>query len=283
MLSQQLLELLRQWWRIARPRYWLFPGQVPGEPPYHAATQPGCPCGGVVRCGIDKRMGAHTLAVRASPRTCSNRRPMIFVSSIGKAARAQEASTPRRSIPVSPSRRSARSPARSTRTARRGKTARLTRPLLGMPRPAVAVAETFRRHGCPVRRNANAGRMSLGANEGHVGRHRELRAPRHSAATSSAANIARMCGSPTTLRPLFCHHFRPKCHSRCRQLLNVLADREADLLLPSPDYHVVFTLPAAIGDTAYAMPSSMTSCSRPRPRRSSPLRPTPSISAPGSA
>ena len=46
MLLQQLLELLRQWWRIARPRYWLFPGQVPGEPLYHAATQPGCPRNG---------------------------------------------------------------------------------------------------------------------------------------------------------------------------------------------------------------------------------------------
>ena len=27
MLSPQLLELLRDWWRIARPRVWLFPGQ----------------------------------------------------------------------------------------------------------------------------------------------------------------------------------------------------------------------------------------------------------------
>jgi integrase/recombinase XerD len=60
MLSQQLLDLLRQWWRIARPRYWLFPGQVPGEPlttrqlnrPVHAAAQ---------RAGIDKRVGVHTL------------------------------------------------------------------------------------------------------------------------------------------------------------------------------------------------------------------------------
>ena len=60
MLSQQQLDLLRQWWRIARPRYWLFPGQVPGEPlttrqlnrAVHAAAQ---------RAGIDKRVGVHTL------------------------------------------------------------------------------------------------------------------------------------------------------------------------------------------------------------------------------
>jgi integrase/recombinase XerD len=29
MLSPQLLELLRDWWRIERPRGWLFPGQYP--------------------------------------------------------------------------------------------------------------------------------------------------------------------------------------------------------------------------------------------------------------
>jgi integrase len=29
MLSPQLLELLRDWWRIERPRGWLFPGQNP--------------------------------------------------------------------------------------------------------------------------------------------------------------------------------------------------------------------------------------------------------------
>src|SRR3954467_2241227 len=32
MLSPQLLELLRDWWRIARPRVWLFPGQNPVNP-----------------------------------------------------------------------------------------------------------------------------------------------------------------------------------------------------------------------------------------------------------
>jgi integrase/recombinase XerD len=29
MLSPRLLELLRDWWRIARPQVWLFPGQNP--------------------------------------------------------------------------------------------------------------------------------------------------------------------------------------------------------------------------------------------------------------
>ena len=60
MLSQQLLDLLRRWWLVQRPREWLFPGRVPGRPltvrrlngAIHAAAR---------RAGIDKRVGMHTL------------------------------------------------------------------------------------------------------------------------------------------------------------------------------------------------------------------------------
>ena len=60
MLSEQLLELLRDWWRIARPQVWLFPGQNPIHPltprqfnrAVHAAAH---------RAGITKRVTPHTL------------------------------------------------------------------------------------------------------------------------------------------------------------------------------------------------------------------------------
>jgi site-specific recombinase XerD len=60
MLSPQLLELLRDWWRIAHPRIWLFPGQNPLNPltprqfnrAVHAAAH---------RAGIAKRVTPHTL------------------------------------------------------------------------------------------------------------------------------------------------------------------------------------------------------------------------------
>jgi site-specific recombinase XerD len=60
MLSPLLLELLRDWWRIARPQVWLFPGQNPVNPlstrqfnrAVHATAQ---------MAEITKRVTPHTL------------------------------------------------------------------------------------------------------------------------------------------------------------------------------------------------------------------------------
>ena len=60
MLSPPLLDLLRAWWKEARPQGWLFPGQNPVNPlttrqlrrACHAASQ---------AAGIDKRVSLHTL------------------------------------------------------------------------------------------------------------------------------------------------------------------------------------------------------------------------------
>lgn len=60
MLSAQLLELLRDWWRIARPAVWLFPGRDPMQPlttrqfnrVVHAAA---------AAAEIEKRVTPHTL------------------------------------------------------------------------------------------------------------------------------------------------------------------------------------------------------------------------------
>ena len=60
MLSAHLLELLRAYWKVARPQGWLFPGRDPVNPltprqlnrACHAAAQ---------AAGIDKRISPHTL------------------------------------------------------------------------------------------------------------------------------------------------------------------------------------------------------------------------------
>ena len=60
MLSPQLLELLRDWWRVARPRAWLFPGLDPVNP--MTARQLNRACHAAAQtAGIAKRVSPHTL------------------------------------------------------------------------------------------------------------------------------------------------------------------------------------------------------------------------------
>ena len=111
-----------------------------------------------------------------------------------------------------------------------------------MSRPALEVADIFRDHGAAWRR-ANAGHVSLGqlkvmsaiegcrtaALGGHVERCEDC------AHTRIAYNSCR-------------NRHCPKCQGAAAKAW--LAEREAELL-PVPYYHVVFTLPAPIGDIAY--------------------------------
>jgi site-specific recombinase XerD len=60
MLSPKLLEILREWWRVSRPRHWLFPGDHPDEPiTTHAVTRV---CRRAQqRSGIPKSITPHSL------------------------------------------------------------------------------------------------------------------------------------------------------------------------------------------------------------------------------
>ena len=113
-----------------------------------------------------------------------------------------------------------------------------------MSRPALEVADIFRGHG-PAWRHANAGHVSLGqlkamsaiescrtaALGGHVARCENEKCAHTQIAYNSCRN--RHC---------------PKCQGAAAK--QWLAEREAELL-PVPYFHVVFTLPAQIGDIAY--------------------------------
>ena len=72
MLSPHLLELLRDWWKAARPQGWLFPGRDPVQPDDDAPAQSRLPCG-------SRRWPGSTSACRrtrcgtASPRICWSR------------------------------------------------------------------------------------------------------------------------------------------------------------------------------------------------------------------
>ena len=111
-----------------------------------------------------------------------------------------------------------------------------------MARPRLEVADIFRAHG-PAWRTANAGHVGLGplkvmsaietcrtsALGGHVER---------------CEDCAHTCVAYNSCRNRHC----PKCQAAAAR--QWLAEREAELL-PVPYYHVVFTLPAAIGAIAF--------------------------------
>ena len=60
MLAPDLLELLRQWWRVKRPGGWLFPGQQPAQP--ITARQLNRACHAAAQAAkLDKRVSMHTL------------------------------------------------------------------------------------------------------------------------------------------------------------------------------------------------------------------------------
>jgi integrase/recombinase XerD len=60
MLSPLLLELLRDWWRIARPKAWLFPGRDPVRPMSTRQLNRACHAAADM-AGITKRVSPHTL------------------------------------------------------------------------------------------------------------------------------------------------------------------------------------------------------------------------------
>src|SRR5450432_943535 len=60
MLSPHMLDLLRAWWKVARPQGWLFPGQNRVSPMTTRQLNRACHAA-ADRAGIDKRVSLHTL------------------------------------------------------------------------------------------------------------------------------------------------------------------------------------------------------------------------------
>jgi integrase/recombinase XerD len=60
MLAPDLLVLLRDWWRSARPMGWLFPGRDPGQPITARQLDRACKAAAKT-AGLDKRVSMHTL------------------------------------------------------------------------------------------------------------------------------------------------------------------------------------------------------------------------------
>ena len=111
-----------------------------------------------------------------------------------------------------------------------------------MDRPLLEVADIFRGHGSAWR-DANRGRVSLG-------QMKVMSAIERCRTAALGGHVARCedCAHEVIAYNSCRNRHCPKCQGAAAR--RWLAEREAELL-PVPYYHVVFTLPAAIGDIAY--------------------------------
>jgi hypothetical protein len=110
-------------------------------------------------------------------------------------------------------------------------------------RPRLEVADIFRAHG-PAWRKANAGHVGLGQ--------LKVMSAIETCRTAALGGHVERCEDCAHTRVAYnsCRNRHcPKCQGAAAR--QWLAEREADLL-PVPYYHVVFTLPAAIGALAFA-------------------------------
>src|SRR6184192_4487228 len=60
MLSPKLLEILRAWWRVEKPKDWLFPGDFPGQHITRSAVEQECQKAQRI-CKIPKPITPHSL------------------------------------------------------------------------------------------------------------------------------------------------------------------------------------------------------------------------------
>jgi hypothetical protein len=111
-----------------------------------------------------------------------------------------------------------------------------------MPRPALEVADIFRDHG-PAWRRQQAGHLSLG-------QLKAMSAIERCRTAALGGHVAQCpdCGHAEIAYNSCRNRHCPKCQGTVAK--QWLAAREADLL-PVEYYHVVFTLPAPIGQLAY--------------------------------
>ena len=117
MLSEPLLELLRAWWKAARPQGWLFPGQNLVNPLTTRQLNRACHAAAVA-AGIDKRVSLHTLRHSFATHLLEQKVDIRVIQSLPPRRRGccsgTRSSIPRRSTPRSPPGPSERSGAHSS-------------------------------------------------------------------------------------------------------------------------------------------------------------------------
>ena len=254
MLSPQLLELLREWWRAARPQAWLFPGRNPVNPmsarqlvrAVHAAAQ---------AAGIAKRVSPHTLRHSFATHLLEQNVDIRVIQVLLGHAKLETTALYTR-IAVNTI-RDVKSPLE-----RLGLNSRADpRPpdRRRMARPRLEVADVFRAHGAAWR-TANEGHVSLGQ--------MKVMSAIETCRTSALGGHVERCEDCAHERIAYnsCRNRHcPKCQGAAAG--QWLAERQAELL-PVP--YITSSSPCrrrSARSRSRTRPSSTICCSRPQPRR----------------
>jgi integrase len=77
MLSPKLLEILRNWWRVEKPKQWLFPGDIPGQHISRDAVGQACQKARQLS-GIRKPISPHSLRQNAESGKMPSRTVTVY-------------------------------------------------------------------------------------------------------------------------------------------------------------------------------------------------------------
>jgi site-specific recombinase XerD len=154
MLSDLLLDVLRAWWREARPQGWLFPGQNPVNPLTTRQLRRACHAAAEA-AGIDKRVSLHTLRHSFATHLLEQKLDIRVIQ--GLPGHQKLDTTARYAQVANSTLRAVKSPLEQLAMT----VVPPTRSGAAMPRRWLEVADVFRVHG-PGWRRTQAGHLSLG-------------------------------------------------------------------------------------------------------------------------
>ena len=232
-LSEALLGILRNYWRLARPPLFLFPGRTSDTPIDTTVLHAACRSA-TAAAGLDKRVSVHVLRHMLRHPSAGKRRQHPHHPGVARSREFVDDSALHARLHAA--HWQYRQPVGSALAERDAAG------IVGDARPAFELADVFRRHG----------ETYAQLNAGHLGRvERRVTAAIAACRTAALGGHVERCDDCGLTRIAYnsCRNRHcPKCQGAARA--KWLAAHQAELP-PVPYFHVVFTLPPAVAEIAF--------------------------------